>query len=103
MREEYSFGYSATILVKNEDDAFKIEDRLTELKRTKSNVCAHMSAFHNKRYDGRGYTVTIFDTCSLPIHVGASKLDAIVKWSEMKKKLKNVIDHITEGIDISLD
>lgn len=103
MKEEYSFGYSATILVKNEDDAFKIEDRLTELKRTKSDVCAHMAAFHNEKYDGSGYKVTIFDTCSLPIHVGASKLDAIVKWSEMKKKLADAINYITEGIDISLN
>lgn len=103
MKEEYSFGYSATIVVKNEDDAFKIEDRLTELKRTRHDVCKNMAVFHHWTYDGRGYKVVIFETCSLPIHVGASKLDAIVKWSEMKKKLKNVIDNITEGIDISLD
>ena len=103
MKEEYSFGYSATIIVKDEDDTFKIEDRLTELKRTKSHICAHMAAFHHKTYDDRGYKVTIFETCSLPIKVGASKLDAIIKWSEMKKKLTDTISYITEGIDVSLD
>ena len=105
MKEIYSFGYNCQIKVKTENDCFIIEDRIRELQKADNWMLRNISAFHiDTNYTSGCWTVYILSRSGWwNFDAGNDIGIATVSWRSARKSIKEVIDHLTYGIEVLPD
>lgn len=102
MKEEYFMGYEVTLEVHSQEECYVMEDRLKDYTRSlaEDDENKDLRIGYFKCLNHEAWHVHMYYIDALPIHVGYSYLDAVIKLKEVKKKLDSVIQKITEGIEI---